>query len=133
MTAVLNRKKPKSILGFEPGRLRQNAIALPLAPLPPPCHHHCQYLKFLVSILITTATSLLTRNRFKSFEVCMGFCAAERPEVVTAVPGTELEPPPPPPPTHPGEISAKLDLRILVSKQEGPFYLGLSSEWQRAW
>ena len=49
----------------------------------------------------------------------MGFCAAERPEVVTAVPGTELEPPPPPPPTHPGEISAKSDLRILVSKQRG--------------
>ena len=32
-------KKAKSIPGFEPGSLRQNAIALPLAP--PPLPNYC--------------------------------------------------------------------------------------------
>ena len=36
LTAILNWKKPKPYLGFEPGLPRQNAIALPLAPLPLP-------------------------------------------------------------------------------------------------
>ena len=32
LTAILNRKKPKSISGFKPGQPRQNANALPLVP-----------------------------------------------------------------------------------------------------
>ena len=36
LTEVLNRKKPMSVLGFELGQLRQNAIALPLVPPPLP-------------------------------------------------------------------------------------------------
>ena len=40
-----NRKIAKSVPGFEPGSLGQNAIALPLAPPPQPIYlkrlHHC--------------------------------------------------------------------------------------------
>ena len=32
LTAILNRKPPKSVQGFEPGLLGQNPVALPLAP-----------------------------------------------------------------------------------------------------
>jgi hypothetical protein len=42
------------------------------------------------------------RNRFKSFEVCMGFCASDRPEVTPAGNATEPGPPQPPVPVHPG-------------------------------
>ena len=31
-------KKPKSLLGFEPGRLGQNVVALPLMPTPRAAH-----------------------------------------------------------------------------------------------
>ena len=34
LTADLNRKKPKSVLGFKPGPPRQKTIALPLVPPP---------------------------------------------------------------------------------------------------
>ena len=36
LTAIMYWKKAKSILGFEPCLSRQNAIALPLVPTPPP-------------------------------------------------------------------------------------------------
>ena len=38
LITILDQKKPKFILGFEPGLLRQNAIAQPLGPLPLPKH-----------------------------------------------------------------------------------------------
>ena len=34
LTAILSPQKPKSILGFEPGLLGQNAVTLLLAPPP---------------------------------------------------------------------------------------------------
>ena len=55
------------------------------------------------------------RNRFKSFEVCMGFCGSERPEAVPTEPGSDLEPSPPPPPAHPGKITHRLQCdRMLI-------------------
>ena len=43
LTEILNRKKFKTIQGFEPGLLGQDAIALPLAPpslpIPPVVNH----------------------------------------------------------------------------------------------
>ena len=41
LTAILNWKKPMSVLGFEPGLPRQNAIALPLVPPPLPIFILC--------------------------------------------------------------------------------------------
>ena len=34
MTGIMKQKKPKSLLGFEPGRLGQNAVARPIMPTP---------------------------------------------------------------------------------------------------
>ncbi len=57
----------------------------------------------LFNIIIFNINFIFNRNRFKSFEVCMGFCSSERPESglpEQAGPEPELGPPPPP---HPGK------------------------------
>ena len=69
LNAILNGKKPKSVLGFKPGPARTHAVTLPLAPLPLPRHQSyerftslclqtCEYKCFLKPLVVACAAKI---------------------------------------------------------------------------